>query len=105
MTYNKSFRQCIQKNDNELLIFGADNFSQFPKRDASVSSKCDRALSIACKDDLVVLRTSLDHEYQDWLHSHGLGSDHVVEYKARSGEMRLRKFLGRNFSGHLNLQQ
>ena len=84
LTYHKSFRQCIQKDDNELLIFGTDNFSQFPRRDASISSKCDRALAIACKNDLVVLRTSLDHEYQDWLHSHGLGSDHVVEYKAQS---------------------
>ncbi|MCK5312192.1 MAG: hypothetical protein KAJ62_08780 [Desulfobacteraceae bacterium] len=85
MAYHKIFRQCIQKNNNELLIFGAGNFSQFPRRDASVRSKCDRALAIACKEDLVVLRTSLglDHEYQD----------------------RLQKLLGQIFSEHLNLQQ
>ncbi|MBU8909985.1 MAG: hypothetical protein KOO65_01830 [Desulfobacterales bacterium] len=93
MTYHKSFRQCIQKDDNELLIFGADNFSQFPRRNASVSSKCDRALAIACKDDLVVLRTSLDHEYQEWLLSHGLGSDYVVEYKVQSREKTLSELI------------
>lgn len=96
MTYDKSFRQCIQKDDNELLIFGTDNFSQFPRRDAFVSSKCDRALAIACKDDLVVLRTSLDTEYQEWLHSHSLGSDHVVEYKAQSREKTLSELIVNN---------
>ncbi len=96
MTYHKSFRQCIQKDDNELLIFGTDNFAQFPRRDASVNSKCDRALAIACKDDLVVLRTSLDHEYQEWLHSHGLGSGHVVEYKAQSREKTLSELIVNN---------
>lgn len=96
MTYHKSFRQCIQKDDNELLIFGTDNFSQFPRRDASISSKCDRGLAIACKDDLVILRTSLDQEYQEWLHSHGLGSDHVVEYKAQSNKKTLSELIVKN---------
>jgi hypothetical protein len=96
LTYHKTFRQCIQKDDNELLIFGTDNFAQFPRRDASISSKCDRALAIACKDDLVVLRTSLGHEYQEWLHSHGLGSDHVVEYRAQSREKTLSELIVNN---------
>lgn len=96
MTYHKSFRQCIQKDDNDLLIFGADTFSQFPRRGLSVHSKCDRALAIARKDDLVVLRTSLDHEYQEWLHSHGLGADRVVEYKSRSREVTLSELIVNN---------
>ena len=96
MTCHKTFRQCIQKDDNELLIFGTDNFPQFPRRDTSISSKCDRALAIACKDDLVILRTSLDHEYQEWLHSHGLGSDHVVEYKVQSREKTLSELIVAN---------
>ena len=96
LTYNKTYKQCIQKDNHELLIFGADNFSQFPRRDATVNSKCDRALAIACKDDLVVLRTSLDHEYQEWLHSHDLGSDHVVEYKAQSRKITLSELIVNN---------
>lgn len=93
MTCSKLLRQCIQHDKNELLIFGADNFAQFPRRDASVSSKCDRALAIACNDDLVVLRTQLEPEYQAWLRSHGLGSDNVVEYKASSKKMTLSELI------------
>jgi len=80
-------RKCISSNDKELIIYGTDTFSQFPRRDAYVSSKCDRALPVACLDDLVVLRGKLDLEYHNWLRSHGLGSDHVVQYKAQSREM------------------
>jgi len=32
-----SLRKCISNNDNELIIYGADNFSQFSRRDASVN--------------------------------------------------------------------
>jgi hypothetical protein len=77
-------RKCISDDDSELVIYGADSFSQFPRRNGSVSSKCDRVLAAACSDDLVVLRTTLDHDYYDWLRSCDLGSDHVVEYKAAS---------------------
>jgi hypothetical protein len=67
-----SFRKCISNNDKELLIYGVDNFSQFPRRDASVSSKRDRTLPVACRDDLVVLRGKLDMEYHNWLRSHAI---------------------------------
>ncbi|NPE30901.1 hypothetical protein HNV12_23700 [Methanococcoides sp. SA1] len=83
----QSLRKCISKNDNELIIYGADRFSQFPRHDISVDSKCDRALPIARHDDLVVLRGKLDHEYHKWLRSHGLGSDHIVEYNSPSIKM------------------
>ena len=63
-------RKCISSTDKELIIYGTDNFSQFPLRNASVSSKCDRALPVACQDDLVVLRGELDIEYHNCLHSH-----------------------------------
>lgn len=86
-------KQCISSNDKELLVYGADNFSQFPRRDGSVSSKCDRALPAASRDDLVVLHGELDHEYYSWLQSHGLGPGHVVQYKARSPEMTLSELI------------
>jgi hypothetical protein len=89
-------RKCISSNDKELIIYGADNFSQFPRRDASVSSKCDRALPVACRDDLVVLRGELDIEYRNWLHSHGLGPDNVVQYKALSRAMTLSELIVNN---------
>ncbi len=76
-----SLRTCISAQDDELVIYGADSFSQFPRRNGSVHSKCDRALAAARFDDLVVLRTSLDHDYYDWLRSCGLGTNHIVEYK------------------------
>jgi hypothetical protein len=76
----KAFRECISDNNNELIIYAADNFPQFPRRDSTVSSKCDRALPAATSNDLVVLRGILDHEYHTWLCSIGLGSDLVVEY-------------------------
>ena len=56
MANNKTFRECISNNDNELIIYAADNFSQFPQRDLSVTSKCDRTLPAAISTDLVVLR-------------------------------------------------
>ena len=96
MNKYQPLRKCISSNDKELIIYGTDNFSQFPRRDASVSSKCDRALPVACQDDLVVLRGKLDFEYHNWLHSHGLGPDHVVQYKAQSREMTLSELIVNN---------
>jgi hypothetical protein len=89
----QALRKCISNNDSELIIYGADSFSQFPRRDASVHSKCDRALPIARHDDLVVLRGDLDQEYHKWLRSHGLGSDNIVEYKVHSPEMTLSELI------------
>lgn len=83
MSDYKTFRDCISNNNNnnsELIIYAADNFPQFPLRDSSVSSKCDRTLSAAKSNDLVVLRGTLDREYHNWLRSLGLGSDLVVQY-------------------------
>ncbi|NOQ25776.1 MAG: hypothetical protein GQ564_10485 [Bacteroidales bacterium] len=76
----KPFRDCISDNDNELVIYSADNFAQFPQRNSSVVSKSDRPLAAATSNDLVVLRGTLDHEYHNWLRSLGLGSDHIIEY-------------------------
>jgi len=90
------FRKCISNNDNELVIYGADNYSQFPRRDATVSSKCDRTLPAASRHDLVVLRGKLDHDYYNWLGSHSLGPDYVVEYQAQSGEMTLSELIVKN---------
>jgi hypothetical protein len=89
-------RKCISDNENELIIWGADNFSQFPLRDSSINSKCDRTLPVACPDDLVVLRGKLALKYNNWLQSHGLGPDHVVQYKAPSREMTLSKLIVNN---------
>ncbi len=96
MNKYQPLRKCISRNDKELIIYGTDNFSQFPRRDASVSSKCDRALPVTCRDDLVVLRGKLDIEYHNWLHSHGLGPDHVVQYEAQSREMTLSELIVNN---------
>ena len=96
MNKYRPLRKCISIDDKELIIYGTDNFSQFPRRDASVSSKCDRALPVACRDDLVVLRGRLDLEYLNWLHSHGLGPEHVVQYKAQSREMTLSELIVNN---------
>ena len=84
MTDYRSLRKCISDNDNELVIYGSDTFSQFPKRNSLISLKCDRALAAASSDDLVLLRTTLDHDYYDWLRSCGLGPNHVVEFKTSS---------------------
>lgn len=93
MTNAKAFRECISDNDNELIIYAADNFPQFPHRDSYVSSKCDRTLPAATSNDLVVLRGILDHEYHNWLRSLGLGSDLVVEYGADAEGMSLSELI------------
>ncbi len=89
MNKHSLLRKYISVNDKELIIYGTDKFSQFSRRDASVSSDCDRALPVACKDDLVVLRGQLDLEYHNWLRSHGLASDYAVDYKTRCSEKTL----------------
>ncbi len=93
MTDHQPLRRCISDDDNELVIYGADNFSQFPQRNGSVRSKCDRALAAACSNDLVVLRTILDNDYYDWLRSFGLGPSHVVEYKSTSAHESLAELI------------
>ncbi|PCH67079.1 MAG: hypothetical protein COC06_11820 [Bacteroidales bacterium] len=76
----KLFRDYISDNDNELLIYSADNFAQFSQRSSSVASKSDRPLAVATSNDVVVLRGTLDREYHNWLRSLGLGSDLIIEY-------------------------
>lgn len=80
MTDFQSIRTTISDNKDELVVYAADTFSQFPRRDAAVTSKCDRALASAHADDLVVLRGELDQDYHRWLRSHRLGTAHVVAY-------------------------
>ncbi|MBI9063465.1 MAG: ATP-grasp domain-containing protein [Marinilabiliaceae bacterium] len=76
------FREYISDSHNELVIYAADNFSQFPRRDSSIVSRTDRALAVACSNDLVLLRSRLDQDYHNWIRSFGLGSDLVVDYGA-----------------------
>lgn len=89
MTKHVPLRSYISNNRDELVIFGADNFAQFPCRDGSIRSSCDRALAGASNQDLVVLRGRLDRDYYTWLRSHNLGSGHFVEYKESSRELSL----------------
>ncbi|NRA10800.1 MAG: hypothetical protein HRT57_02450 [Crocinitomicaceae bacterium] len=93
MTKDKSFNDCISDNDNELVIHAADNFPQFPQRDASVASKCDRTLAAANSNDLVVLRGELDVDYFNWVRSLGLGSDFVVAYEADDSSLTLSELI------------
>ncbi|MCK4623607.1 MAG: hypothetical protein KAT62_15515 [Desulfuromonadales bacterium] len=80
MTSLHPIRTTISDNTDELIVYAADSFSQFPRRDTAVTSKCDRALASARAEDLVVLRGELDQDYHRWLRSHGLGTDHIVAY-------------------------
>jgi len=89
MTSSSLLRQHISNNADELVIFGADNFAQFPRRDYSIQSKCERALAGASENDVVVLRGRLDNQYYTWLRSHDLGPGHVVEYKESSRDLSL----------------
>jgi hypothetical protein len=93
MKAHRPLRTCISENKNELVIYGADNFSQFPRRNSSIHSKCDRALAAAGSDDLVLLRTTLDRDYYNWLRSCGLGPASIVEYKATSTDMSLSELI------------
>lgn len=92
----QGLRECISNSDNELVIFGTDNFSQFPSRDGSIRSSCDRALPAASKSDLVVLRGELHREYYTWLRSLGLGPDNVVTYNQLSSELSLSQCIVKN---------
>lgn len=93
MIGHQLLRKSISNNNNELVIYGADNFSQFPKRDTTIFSKSDRTLPVARCGDLVVLHGKLNHEYHHWLRSLGLGSDYVVEYNAQSRNMTLSELI------------
>jgi len=96
MTKDITFRACISNNNSELVIYAADNFPQFPQRDGSTSSKCDRTLAAASSNDLVVLRGKLDSDYHEWLRSFGLGSDFIVEYGADTDKMTLSELIINN---------
>ncbi|PCI93097.1 MAG: hypothetical protein COB15_16930 [Flavobacteriales bacterium] len=76
----KAFKDCISDQEDELIIYASDSFSQFPQRNLSATSKSDRAIPVASSNDLVVLRGELDSEYHQWLRSFGLGSDFIVDY-------------------------
>ena len=93
MTDYPSLRKCISADDNELVIYGSDIFSQFPQRNNLVSLKCDRALAAASSDDLVLIRTAADHDYYDWLRSCGLGPKHIIEFKTSSVDISLSELI------------
>lgn len=101
-TVQPLLRECISNSDDELIIFGADNFSQFPRRDGSIRSSCDRALPGASGADLVVLRGDQNREYYDWLRSLDLGPENVVEYNQHSSEFSLAKCIINNPEPILN---
>jgi hypothetical protein len=86
-------RTLISNDENEVVIYGADNFSQYPTRTAAVSSRCDRALASARSDDLVVLRGELNEGYHRWLRGLGLGTDHVVAYNQPATGMTLSELI------------
>ena len=81
MTTYRPLKECISSSKNELVIFGADSFAQFPTRNPSIHSHSDRALPGASSQDLVVLRGKQDHAYCKWLRTQGLGPGYIVEYK------------------------
>lgn len=89
MTIYRPLRECISSDNNELVIFGADGFAQFPMHDSSIHSNCDRALPASSMNDLVVLRGEQDHAYCKWLQTLGLGPGHVIEYNESSRERSL----------------
>ncbi|MCG8635321.1 MAG: hypothetical protein MI863_15930 [Desulfobacterales bacterium] len=76
------FRESILGNDKECLVHCADNLAQFTRAVGHISSKSDRSLACAAEDDIVVLDHPLDTEYQAWLRSLSLGTDHVVVYES-----------------------
>ncbi len=96
MTIYRLLRDCISNKDNELVIWGADSFAQFPSRDSSINSNCDRGLPGASSHDLVVLRGNQDHTYCNWLRKQGLGPDYVVEYRESSRELSLSECIIQN---------
>lgn len=101
-THKPLLRECISNSADELVIFGADNYSQFPRRDGSIRSSCDRALPAASFSDLVILRGSQSCEYINWLHSLGLGPENVVEYYQKSSQLSLAQCIVNNPEPVLN---
>ncbi len=81
MSRYQPLQPLISNDEQEVVVYAADNFSQYPTRNASVSSRCDRALVAASHRDVVVLRGELDQEFHRWLRSLELSTDHIVEYK------------------------
>ncbi len=96
MEHPQTFRDCISNSDNECLVYGADNLSQFTRSNGHIHSKCDRALPAARSEDIVVLRGKLDRDYQSWLRSLGLGTDHVVAYDCSTGNTPLSRLIAEN---------
>ncbi|MBI9090252.1 MAG: hypothetical protein JEZ12_13630 [Desulfobacterium sp.] len=90
------FRECISDDDNECLVYGTDNLSQFTLANGLIASKCDRALPAARSNDVVVLRGNLDQEYQSWLRSLGLGTDHILAYGESSRKKTLSQVIVEN---------
>lgn len=103
MTTPRSLNECISSNENELVIYGADSYAQFPTRDASIHSNCDRALPASSENDLVVLRGRQDRTYSNWLRTHDLGPGHVVEYNESSREFSLAECIINNPSPILKI--
>jgi len=92
----ETFRQSILENDDECLVFGADNLSQFTRPAGHIAAKCERALACATQTDIVLLKDALDQGYQSWLRSLGLGTDHVVTYGTVHPEKRLSELVLEN---------
>jgi hypothetical protein len=93
MLVDKLLRNCISDNNNELIVFSADNFSQFHRRDDSIHSKCERALAAANDSDIVILHSRFDHDYHNWLRSCGLGSSHIVNYDCENSDLSLSEII------------
>lgn len=92
----ETFRQSILDNEDECLVFGADNLSQFTQPTDRITAKCERALACATPKDIVLLNDALDQGYQSWLRSLGLGTDHVVSYETIRSEKLLSKLIMEN---------
>ncbi len=92
----QTFKNCISNRDDECLIYGADNLSQFTQPIGNLPSKCDRALPAARSKDIVILRGKLNLEYQSWLASLGLGTDHIVSYGRAEGKTMLSRMIADN---------
>ncbi|WP_020588354.1 hypothetical protein [Desulfobacter curvatus] len=97
MTEKKeTFRQSIVNDEDECLVFGADNLSQFTQPAGCIADKCERALACATQKDIVLLKGVLDQGYQSWLRSLDLGTDHVVAYGALRSEKLLSELILKN---------
>lgn len=86
---NSGFRKAISGREDECLVFSADNLAQFTRARIIIPSKSDRALAAARSTDIVILREPPLQDYQDWLRSLGLGTDHVLVYDCPSSNKTL----------------